>query len=164
MTHQINFQIRPINKRTDTWIEAFLIRQWGTTKIVTRGILHDANHLPGFVGIFQELPTGLTTYHIHNHACEIVTLNSTHEGKGVGSALLDATKKIAESMDCHRLWVITTNDNLPALHFYQKRGFHLVAVHRNAIHYSRKLKPDIPKIGLDGIPIRDEIELEIMLR
>ncbi|MCG0275770.1 MAG: hypothetical protein L5655_06315 [Thermosediminibacteraceae bacterium] len=47
--------------------------------------------------------------------------------------------------------------------FYQKRGFLLVAVHRNALEQARKLKPEIPLIGIDGIPLRDEIELELPL-
>jgi ribosomal protein S18 acetylase RimI-like enzyme len=55
------------------------------------------------------------------------------------------------------------NDNLHALRFYQKRGFVLVALHRNALEASRKLKPEIPLVGIDGIPIRDEIELELVL-
>jgi hypothetical protein len=62
-----------------------------------------------------------------------------------------------------RLWLITTNDNLHALRFYQRRGLVLVAVHRNAIEQSRKLKPQIPKLGYDNIPVRDEIELELIL-
>jgi hypothetical protein len=59
--------------------------------------------------------------------------------------------------------LITTNDNLHALGFYQKRGFRLVAVHSNALAASRKIKPSIPDFGMHGIPLRDEIELEILL-
>ncbi|HEX7715028.1 MAG TPA: GNAT family N-acetyltransferase, partial [Bacillota bacterium] len=65
---------------------------------------------------------------------------------------------------CQRLWLITTNDNLAAIRFYQLRGFVLVALHRDAIAQSRKLKPEIPLRGIDGIPIRDEIELEVVLK
>ncbi len=57
----------------------------------------------------------------------------------------------------------TTNDNLCALHFYQKRGFRLVTVHRNALDAARQLKPRIPLIGNDQFPLHDEIELEMML-
>jgi hypothetical protein len=39
----------------------------------------------------------------------------------------------------------------------------LVAVHRNALDISRELKPEIPQLGIDGVPLRDEIELEMML-
>jgi RimJ/RimL family protein N-acetyltransferase len=70
---------------------------------------------------------------------------------------------IALKAGCRRIWLITTNDNTAALRFYQKKGFSLVAVHRNAIERSRQLKPEIPETGNDGIPLRDEIELEIVL-
>ena len=94
---------------------------------------------------------------------EIVSIDSTHPGRGVGTALIEAVKKEARRQGCRRLWLITTNDNLNALRFYQKRGFALVAVHRNAIEISRRLKPEIPLTGHDGIPLRDEIELETLL-
>ena len=61
------------------------------------------------------------------------------------------------------MWLITTNDNLNALRFYQKRGFELVAVHRHAVDESRKIKPEIPLVGENGIPIRDELGLELAL-
>ena len=59
--------------------------------------------------------------------------------------------------------MITTNDNLNALRFYQKRGFVLAALYPNALVQSRKLKPEIPETGIGGLPLRDEIELEMKL-
>ena len=85
------------------------------------------------------------------------------EKAGIGTALIDAVKDVATMARCKRLWLITTNDNMAALHFFQKRGFMLVAVYPNALEQSRKLKPEIPLIGIDGIPLRDEIELEMPL-
>jgi RimJ/RimL family protein N-acetyltransferase len=85
------------------------------------------------------------------------------EGIGVGTALIAAVRTIAVRSKCRRVWVITTNDNLQALRFYQRKGFSLVALHRKALDQSRKLKPEIPLIGLDGIPLRDELELEMLL-
>ncbi len=82
---------------------------------------------------------------------------------GIGTALIDAVTKVALQAGCWRVWLITTNDNLHALGFYQKRGFVLVALYRNAIEASRKLKPQIPLVGNDGLPIRDELELESLL-
>ena len=35
--------------------------------------------------------------------------------------------------------------------------------YRNAVEKARLLKPEIPSIGLNGIPIRDQIELEKIL-
>jgi len=70
---------------------------------------------------------------------------------------------MAMNAECRRLWLITTNDNLRALGFYQKRGMTLVAVYRNAMEAARRLKPQIPMIGQNGIPLKDEIELEMVL-
>jgi ribosomal protein S18 acetylase RimI-like enzyme len=119
--------------------------------------------LPGFVALLNGGTVGLATYRIQGQECELVTLNSWRENLGVGSALIEAIRQEALQTGCHRLWLITTNDNLHALGFYQKRGFHLVAVHANALAESRKIKPSIPEIGVHGIPLRDELELELIL-
>lgn len=63
-----------------------------------------------------------------------------------------------------RVVLFTTNDNLHALRFYQKRGFDMVQIHRNAVEQARTLKPEIPLIGMDNIPLRHEIELEMLLK
>jgi GNAT superfamily N-acetyltransferase len=90
-------------------------------------------------------------------------MNSLAEGIGVGTALLKAVKTVAAFAKCKRVWLVTTNDNTFTLRFYQKRGFQIAAVHPKAVERSRELKPEIPTNGVDGIPVRDEIELEIML-
>ena len=94
----------------------------------------------------------------------IAALDGLAQGQGIGTALLETVKQVALEAGCRRLWLIVTNDNLPALRFYQKRGFHLAAVYPNALEASRRLKPEIPLFGLDGIPLRDEIELELTLQ
>ncbi|MCB9422015.1 MAG: GNAT family N-acetyltransferase [Ardenticatenaceae bacterium] len=157
------FDIRSVDEIDPQRIINFLERRWGSQMVVSRGKLHDAAALPGFFACHHERVIGLATYHIVDAACELVTLDSEVEEIGVGSALIDAVKKAAVAAGCHRLWLITTNDNLPALGFYQKRGFRITAVHANALEQSRQLKPQIPHTGLDGIPLRDEIELELPL-
>jgi GNAT superfamily N-acetyltransferase len=146
-----------------TWAQKLLKEQWGSLNSVTRGNVYRADLLPGYVAIVSGKPAGLLTYNICEDQCEIVTLNSLKEGAGIGTMLIRAAQDAARRAGCARLWLITTNDNLHAVRFYQKRGFEIAAVHRGAIAESRKLKPEIPRIGLDGIPIRDEIELEIRL-
>ncbi|MDI6807555.1 MAG: GNAT family N-acetyltransferase [Candidatus Eisenbacteria bacterium] len=160
----MTFEIRELNESHKDWARHLLEEWWGSSKIVTRGRIHDADALPGFVAVEESRPVGLVTYRIENKECEIVSMNSLVGGKGVGSALIANVRDVATRAQCSRLWLITTNDNLAALRFYQKRGFVLAAVHRNALQESRKLKPTIPMVGLDGIPLRDEIELEILLR
>jgi GNAT superfamily N-acetyltransferase len=125
--------------------------------------VHDASQLPGFIATCDKQLAGLITYHINRSECEIVSLNSLIQGAGIGTALIDAVNQFAIESGCRRIWLITTNDNLAAFRYYQKRGFRLVAVYPGALEISRQLKPDIPVFGLDGIPLRDEIELEIKL-
>ncbi len=145
------------------WASQLLTGRWGSPGIVSRGTLHTLEELQGFIAKQTEKPVGLVTYRIHGNQCEIVSLDSPVEKQGVGTALIEAVKREAPSKGCTRLWTITTNDNIEALRFWQKRGFALVAVHRNALEVSRKLKPQIPLIGNHGIPLRDEIELELLL-
>ena len=118
--------------------------------------------LNGIVGIPAH-PDESAVDRIANDECELISLDSLVEGIGVGTRLIEAVRGAAVSAGCRRLWLITTNDNTVALRFYQKRGFELATVHRNALDASRRLKPSIPRIGIDGIPLRDEIELEMRL-
>ena len=155
--------VRSITKNDTEWVAHRLAKWWGSTDIVTRGRFISATALPGFLAVLHEKPVGVVTYQITGRECEIVTLNSLMRGKGIGARLLRQVKKVALSSQCNRICVITTNDNMRALRFYQKQGFSLVAVHRNALKRSRLLKKEIPLIGQDGIPLRDEIELEMLL-
>ncbi len=157
------FEIRPLNEDDRAWVVNLLRERWGSERQVTRGRVYQADEHPGFAAIQNDRPVGLVTYKIEGDQCEITVLNSLAEGAGIGSALLDAVRDVAANAMWKRLCVITTNDNTPALRFYQKWGFLLVAVHRNALEQSRKLKPEIPPVGIDGIPLRDEIELELLL-
>lgn len=157
------FQIRPLQEADRGWIGHLLREWWCSTQIVTRGRIHHADQLPGFIAIHEGNRVGLVTYRLEEDECEIITLNSLIGGMGIGSALIEAVRAAAIPSGCKRLWLITTNDNLSALGFYQKQGFVLVAVYRNALEQSRRLKPEIPLVGMDGIPLRDEIELELSL-
>lgn len=157
------FTIRPAEKRDRNWIAQYLDKHWGSTRIVSRGQVYLAHLLPGFIAMQDEKPVGLITYRVDGEQCEIVSFNSDIEGQGIGTALIEAVKQTVTEEGCKRLWLITTNDNMRALRFYQKRGFALAAVYPNALENSRKLKPEIPLFGIDGIPLRDEIELEMRL-
>jgi GNAT superfamily N-acetyltransferase len=145
------------------WADELVRGRWGETRIVTRGRIHDTTALPGFVALKAGEPVGLTTFNIEGDRCEMVSLDSLHEGIGIGGALIEAVKDEARPAGCRKLWLITTNDNQKAVRFYRKLGFRLVAVHRNALDETRKLKPGLPLTGIDGIPLRDEIEMEIPL-
>jgi len=155
-------RVRPLGEADREWATGKLRELWGEG-VVSRGRLLDATVLPGFVAEGEGEPAGLLTYRIDGGDCEVVTINAFPTGAGVGTALMEAAAAAARDAGCRRVWLITTNDNLRALRFYQRRGFRLAALHRDALARSRELKPSIPEVGLDGIPLRDELELELTL-
>ena len=141
----------------------FLIEHWGGEEIIARGNIYRPEQLAGFAIEDENEWVGLVTFFIRDDECEITSLDSLRQGKGFGTQLIDKVVEEARAENCKRLLLITTNDNLHALGFYQRRGFEIVAVYRGAVNESRKRKPSIPLVGMDGIPLRDEIELEIKL-
>ena len=155
--------IRPSGPEDRGWIDELMRSRYAAEILVTRGHTHLPSSLPGFIAIVQGARAGLITLRFNNDDCEVISLDSLQESRGVGTALTCKALEAASSKGCRRLWLITTNDNLRALGFYQKRGFSLVAVHRNALETTRRIKPTLPLWGMDGIPLRDEIELEMEL-
>lgn len=107
---------------------------------------------------------GVLTYVVDRDQCEVLTLHAVQQWRGVGTALLQLVEQLAAEQGCRRLWLITTNDNVDALRFYQRRGFRLAALHRGAVDDCRaRLKPEIPTVGDYGISLRDEVELDKQL-
>ena len=151
--------IRSVAKADEPWVSSVLIQYWGSTKIVTRGILHDALQLPGLVAETGGEAVGLLLYRL-DESMEIVSLNSMMKGRGVGTSLLKEAQKIAVSSGCARMWLVTTNDNVDAIDFYKSRGMKITRIHKGAVTRSRELKPEIPEVGMSGILITDEVEME----
>lgn len=158
-----NFIITEIKDNERTLSTKFISENWGSSLSVSQGKIYDTRLLPGFICIDNKNVIGLVTYHIENRECEIVTLDSKVPDKGLGTALINMVLEKARNNNCSRVWLITTNDNINAMRFYQKRGFEWVGFYKNAIYESRQLKPEIPKYGNDNIPIKHEIEFEIKL-
>ena len=156
--------VRALRLGDRPWARCFLESHAGSAKQVSRGRVHQADALPGFAVLEDDRPLGLVTYLIEGAHCEIVTLHVAEQWRGLGTMLLEAVREHARASRCDRLWLVTTNDNVDALRFYQRRGFVIVAIHAGAVDESRRtLKPEIPTLGNYGIPIRDEIELEQLL-
>ena len=169
--------VYPIAPSDRDWAKGFLLTHNHSLRVVSRGVLHQVIELPGFVGLLKGAPSALLTYQLANVQqtseflensevleLEVVTLHAAQRRRGLGSALLEAARAKAGELGCRRLWLITTDDNEPAIAFYKRRGMSLVAVHENALEQSRALKPEIPLTGLGGKPLRDEIEFEYRLQ
>jgi GNAT superfamily N-acetyltransferase len=157
-------QVRERTKEDTRWLIPYMKENWGSEKIVTRNIIHNACEALGLIAVSDDKPAGIILYEIKNRECEIILLESFIEKIGIGTTLLKCVEEKAIANGCKRIWLITTNDNMKSIRFYQLRGFSLVAIHQNAIEESRKLKPEIPLIGIDGITIKDEIELEFIIK
>ncbi|MFC7370261.1 GNAT family N-acetyltransferase [Fictibacillus iocasae] len=145
-------------------ISEFFAEHWGSSQMVVSTGVYECSLLDGFVvtsecGVIK----GLITFQIDRSICEIISLDSIEEGRGIGTALLKQTEKKAAVNHCKTMKLITTNDNVEALRFYQKRGYILSKLLPNAVEKARVLKPSIPHIGNHGIPLRDEIELRKQL-
>jgi ribosomal protein S18 acetylase RimI-like enzyme len=160
----MSVHVRGFTDADRPWAIELMRERWGGQVVVTRGKARDASLLEGFVAEIDGEPVGLAIYETRGAESELVMLDCLREGVGVGSALLAAVANAAWRQECRRLSVVTTNDNVRALGFYQRRGFVLTALRKGAIEKSRRIKPEIPELGLDDIPIRDELELALDLR
>jgi len=149
--------IRPLGSQ-DSASALEMVRAWGAYFVLSRGRKIYAAELPGFCAVAPAGERqGLATYELVGAECQLVTLHAIRRYSGIGTSPPAAVRDAAAGAGCRRLWLITTNDNLDAIRFYQRRGFVLTAVYPDAIAESRKLKPQIPRIGNYGIPIRDEL-------
>lgn len=144
-------------------VEAFL-GEHSSLRVARRGELLDSLDHPAWLAWVDDVLVGVATYVVDGEACELLTLHAQHQFAGVGSALVDAVVRAAREAGCRRLWVVTTNDNVDALRFYQRRGFRLTHLRPGAVDVSREtLKPEIPPVGAHEIPLRDELELKMTL-
>ena len=156
-------EIEKISNETRYLVNQFFINNWFSTDLSIRGEIIDGTKVDGF--LIQEKGTiiGLITYKFYGDICEIVSIDSKKENLGIGTSLLKEVEKVAIDNACKKMRLITTNDNMRALQFYQKRGYCLTKLYPNAMDEVRRLKPDVPELGDNDIPLRDEIELEKLL-
>ena len=155
--------IHPLTANDLPHLRKFWAERWGDDFLVAHGAAFHPENVSGFIALDDNDWLGLITYTFTDTECEIVSIDSLREGQGIGRALIQKVVEEARANQCQRVHVTTTNENLRALGFYQICGFHLSALRAGAVKEARKLKPDIPETGDHGIPIRDEIELEMLL-
>lgn len=144
-------------------LRQFWMDHWGGDCMIVHGATFKPERLEAFVAEENHHWLGLITFYVLKNECEIISLDSLRQGQGIGSSLVEEVITEARQRRCSRIFLSTTNDNLRALGFYQKRGFELVCIRRGALNETRKVKPGVPWIGENGIPLRDEIELELSL-
>ncbi|MDP4088611.1 MAG: GNAT family N-acetyltransferase [Bacillota bacterium] len=155
--------IRTISEENREKINDFIKFHWFTTDMVVRGELVDMKILDGFAAYDLDTIVGLVTYRIAGGWCEIMSLDSLREKQGVGTALINKVAEKAAEAKCSKIKLITTNDNIDAIRFYQRRGFDMARLYHDSLETARKLKPSIPMLGNFDIPLRHEIEFDMKL-
>lgn len=148
----------------DTYhIRELMDKYWGGEPLVVRAQKYYPSNLEGIFALKKDEIIGFLFFDVQDESCEIVVFEVFKKFQGIGTKMLEKLKGIANDKGCNRIFLMTNNDNLDALRFYQRRGFHICAIHVDSVKESRKLKPGIPMIGEHGIPLRDEIDLELLL-
>ncbi len=157
---EISMRISELSDDDRVWVKERTELLFGGDFVVSREEVHDPHKLPGFIATEGNERVGLITFHINGEYCELVSIDSLCQFMGIGSLLLEKVEEVAHKAGCRKIWAITTNDNLDAHRFFQKRGFTITDVRLGGMTKIRLLKPNVPQIGYYGIAIRDEIEFE----
>lgn len=137
--------------------QSLLKERWGRF-IVAKGLVYTYDQLEGFVYLDDGIK-GIITFIVDEHI-EIISVDAFEKSQGIGSELIKHMKAYTREKDYERMTLVTTNDNLSAMKFYQKNGFKMKALYKGSMVHARALKPEIPKLGQDNIPIEHEIEFE----
>ena len=155
--------VRQIAHADRDWVAETLVQEWTSTSVARRGELVEAAGLPGHLATLGGRRVGLVLVDIEDRAYEVVAISTTEPGRGIGRALMERCVAEARASRCRRIWLVTTNNNLAAIGFYQRLGMDLCALHRHAVEVSRKLKPTIPVRDATGVRIDHELEFELLL-
>jgi GNAT superfamily N-acetyltransferase len=151
--------VRPVQDSDRPTVEWLTTQLWGAAEVVVHDSVFYPAALPGFIAERTGRIAGLVTYDVRPGVLEIVTINALDKHTGIGTLLIEAIRDEAKRRGCREITLTTTNDNIGALRFYQRRGFRLAALRPGAVDRARLHKPEIPRAGDYGIPLRDEIDL-----
>ncbi len=150
--------VRPAGPTDADAVTRLLNEGWSPLQAVSNR-LYDLRTLPCLVAVRDDTVVGMLHYEIVDADIEVVSLRAEPRGGGAGTALMEAAATIGTAHGATRLWLVTTNDNLDAMRFYQRRGLRIQEVRPGGVDAARTLKPSIPLVGEYGIEIHDEIVL-----
>lgn len=150
---------RPAMSADRPRIEELALHFWDETSVDCLDRQYDVLDCPAFLACDGQEVAGLASYQPERdlEALVLVLLNVVpgYQGRGGGRALLDAVCREAVRQGLAHVLVVTTNDDLPALAFYQRYGFRISAVIPGRVveHHGGE------QPGFAGISVRDEIRL-----
>lgn len=158
--HEASAQEGVVEGASREVIAAVWAERWGDP-IVTPWAVYGPD---GVEGLCLRAPEGsvrgLVTWAERPDDVEIVTLDALEPGRGDGARLLEEAERLLRSRGRTVVRLVTSNDNMRAVAFYQRRGYRVVRLHLDALDAVRRLKPSVPIAGAGGIPLRDLWEME----
>ena len=154
------FNIQPLSLLHQKQLEDFITHAWGSSEMVISTGIYNLVELEGYVAwsSIGEI-IGVVTFKRLDGLIEIISLDSVLENQGIGTRLIMMIELMAVENQIPLIKVITTNDNMGALSFYQRKGYRIKEIIEGAVDRARRVKPEIPLIGERGIPINDELVL-----
>jgi ribosomal protein S18 acetylase RimI-like enzyme len=158
----MGIRVRPLRPDERDWARSLMLERWGDERAVGHGVVWRPAQLDGFVAQDDDgSRVGLLTFDVQDDVLEIVTIDALREREGIGTALMLAAIERAHAAAASTVRVMTTNDNEPAIGFYEHLGFRVTEVREGAVADARALKPSIPLVGVGGVPMTDEVILEL---
>jgi ribosomal protein S18 acetylase RimI-like enzyme len=155
-------EVKPIDDTSRDWAREAFHTWWAAPFVVSREKKLYFDDMPGFVAYLDGESAGLLIYDIVDQEFEVATINSAVQNRGIGRALMESAIDEAKNKHCTKVWLTTTNANINALRFYQRVGMTVAAWRVGEMEEARRMKPEIP-LEQDGIPIRDEVVMELIL-
>jgi len=137
---------------------ALFRHDFGRAAIVAFGEVMTLENHPAIVAEMKGELAGALAYRLQPGAFQIIALatDPMWQRSGVASHLVGEAELLTRRHGLSRLVFATTNDNLPALYFYQRRGWTITEVAAGAMI----TRSPAAHVGFAGIPVRDEIRLE----
>jgi GNAT superfamily N-acetyltransferase len=119
---------------------------------------YDIAELPGYVANANSHMAGVLSYAVEDDALVIASMDVLpgYQGLGAGMMLVEAAKAKAAAEGRKIVRAAVSNDDLPAMYFYQRNGFRVYDVKPNLV----AARHEEPEVGFGGIPARDEIRLQ----
>ena len=118
-----------------------LAREWGGTEIRIRD---RACRFCDCQILVADGGKGLLAYDpCDRPTVELVALNAFEPRRGIATAPLEDLVHRLQADGYVTLRLATTNDNLDALRFYQRRGFRIAALRPGAVDDARRVKPAV---------------------
>lgn len=154
--------LRPIEDKSE--IAAFMVSTWGSTRMMVAMQVYDVMAIEA-TGLYdsENKLVAFASWALRDKTAYLCALHALVQGKGYARHLLAALMPMLKDKGARTIRAMITNDNMPALAFYQKNGFRFATLYVGGVDAYRTTMPGMITHGYEGIAIHDALELECVL-